>query len=84
MGIALGILAIVLAALALVPYCLEMFLWFYGKPRLFARVLSQESTRDVNTHEVDVRFWLHVKLKRGYPAYVRNLEVIIPLDAKPY
>jgi hypothetical protein len=84
METALGILAIVLATLALVPYGLEIWLWYYRKPRLLARVLSQEFTVDSNTNEVDVRFWLYVKLKRGYPAYVRDLQVILPLEAKSY
>ena len=84
MEIALGILAIIFATLALLPYCLEMWLWYYRKPRLFARVLSQESNVDSNTHQVDIRFWLYIGLKRGYPAYVRDLQVIIPLEAKPY
>ena len=80
----MGILAIVLATLALLPYCLEMWLWHYRKPRLSARVLSQEFNVDSNTHEVDIRFWLYVGLKQGFPAYVRDLQVIIPLEAKPY
>jgi hypothetical protein len=84
MLIALGILAIVLATLALIPYGLEIWLWHHRKPRLSARVLSQEFNVDSTTHEVDIRFWLYVGLKQGFPAYVRDLQVIIPLEAKPY
>jgi len=84
MEIALGILAIVLAAVALLPYCLEVWLWHHGKPKLSARALSQEFNVDSNSHEVDIRFWLYVGLKQGFPAYVRDLQVIIPLEAKPY
>lgn len=80
----ISILAIVIATLALIPYCLEIWLWYCKKPKLQVTILSKESTVDESTGEFDIRFWLYVKLKRGYPAYVKDLQLIIPLEAKPY
>ena len=74
----LSVLAIILAIVALIPYVLEIWRWRRKMPKLVAKVAN------MNTHGVDVRFWLVVSLSRGYPAYFRDLRLILPLKIEPY
>ena len=80
----LSILAIVLAILAIIPYALEIWFRHRGKPKLLTTVHSVEVKQSNSTSNADLRFWLNIKLSKGYPAYFRNLQLILPFGAKPY
>jgi hypothetical protein len=78
----LSFIAIFLAVLALIPFALEIWLWNRAKPRLSAKISLVNCTFDVGANKMDVTFLL--KLNRGYPAYVRDLQLILPWEAEPY
>ena len=84
MGIILGILAIILACIALLPYALEIWLWHYRKPRLLAEVHNKQASWDDTTHRADIRFSLSIRLNSGYPVYFRDLRLLLPWEAEPY
>jgi len=80
----LSILAIILAIFAMIPYALEIWFRLRGKPKLLVTVHSVEVKQNNSTHDSDLRFWLNIKLSKGYPAYFRNLQLILPFGAQPY
>ncbi len=84
MEITLGIAAIILAIIAIIPYVLEVLFWFFRKPKLVATIHQKECTHDTNTGTIDVKFWLGIALTRGCPAIFRNLQLILPIEAEPY
>ena len=89
MEITLSIIAIILAALAITPYILEIWFWFFRKPKMIATIYERECTYDYNANISDVRFSLGVTLSpgyptHGYPAIFRNLQLILPMQAEPY
>lgn len=80
----LSILAIIVAILAIIPYGIEIWLRFHGKPKLLVTVHSVEVQQDNNTPDADLRFLLNIKLSKGYPIFFHNVQLILPFGAKPY
>lgn len=65
MEIALGVPGIILAILVLIPCGLEIYFWYFNKPKIQATV-SNHSIQIVNTNTLDIQFWLGVKFTRGF------------------